>query len=520
MLGGGEADFFQEILAMIRSGSIRDKEALHRAKVQLARKYGLGYIPGDVEILHSSDLGEGERELLRIKRTRTISGVSVVAVMTSPERCPHGRCIYCPGGVENNSPQAYTGYEPAALRGRTYAYDPYEQTFNRLRQLETIGHDTSKVDLIVMGGTFTARPEAYQREFVRGCLDAMNRQPSSGLEESMLVNEDSDRRCIGLTVETKPDWFFEREIDLSLSYGTTKVELGVQIINERVLRLNGRGHGVGEIVRATQLARDAGLKIVYHVMPGMYGATEEDDMESFRLMMEDPRFMPDMLKIYPTLVVRGTPLYGLWRSGRYTPPDTERAVRFLQFVLTNIKPWVRIQRIQRDIPVKFISAGVKRSDIRNLAERMLAENGMSTMEIRSREVGKRGTDLEDCRLVRRDYMAAGGREVFLSYETGSGDIVGFLRLRLPSDMAHRKEVIGSSIVREIKVFGEVVPVGSRPEAEWQHRGFGKALMAEAERVSREEFGVGRILVISGIGVRNYFRNMGYERLGPYMAKSL
>ncbi len=353
----------------------------------------------------------------------------------------------------------------------------------------------------------------------------MNRQPSSGLEESMLVNEDSDRRCIGLTVETKPDWFFEREIDLSLSYGTTKVELGVQIINERVLRLNGRGHGVGEIVRATQLARDAGLKIVYHVMPGMYGATEEDDMESFRLMMEDPRFMPDMLKIYPTLVVRGgtPPLYGLWRSGRYTPPDTERAVRFLQFVLTNIKPWVRIQRIQRDIPVKFISAGgVKRSDIRNLAERMLAENGMSTMEIRSREVGKRGgTDLEDCRLVRRDYMAAGGREVFLSYETGSGgDIVGFLRLRLPSDMAHRKEVIGSSIVREIKVFGEVVPVGSRPEAEWQHRGFGKALMAEAERVSREEFGVGRILVISGIGVRNYFRNMGYERLGPYMAKSL
>ena len=512
--------FYEQIADEIKSGNIKSKKDLQNRKVELAKKYRMDFIPGDTEILNSSDFDEQYLNLLRIKPARTISGVAVVAAMTSPERCPHGKCVYCPGGVDNNSPQAYTGHEPAALRGRNNNYDAYNQVFNRLKQLETIGHDTSKVDLIIMGGTFTARPKSYQDSFIKGCLDAMNKKISSTLEESILENETSERRCIGLTVETKPDWFFENDIDISLSYGTTKVELGVQNLSERILRLNGRGHGINEIVKSTQLARDAGMKIVYHLMPGMYGSSFEDDIRSFDQMIDDPAYRPDMLKIYPTLVVKGTTIYKLWKQGKYVPIDTDRAVDLIAYYMEKMPPWIRVQRMQRDIPVKFIEAGVKRSDIRNMVEGRLKEKGIKSMEIRSREIGRSGQDFNDYELIRRDYDAGGGREIFLSYENSADEIIGFVRLRIPSEIAHRKELSGSSIVREIKVFGNVVPVGDHKEDKWQHKGFGNSLLTEAERITREEFGLRRILVISGIGVREYFRKQGYEMIGPYVGKSL
>ncbi len=512
--------FYEEIVQEIRTGRVRSKEQLQSRKMQLAKRHSLDYIPGDSEILNSTEFEEEYLDLLRIKPTRTISGVAVVAAMTSPERCPHGKCIYCPGGVDNNSPQAYTGYEPAALRGRNNAYDGYNQVFNRLKQLDTIGHDTSKVDLIIMGGTFTARPVEYQESFIKGCLDGMNRSISGTLEESILNNETAERRCIGLTVETKPDWFFEKEIDLSLSYGATKVELGVQNISEEILRLNGRGHGIEEIIKSTQLSRDAGLKMVYHLMPGMPGSSIEDDKKSFDLMVSDPAYRPDMLKIYPTLVVKGTTIYRMWKQGKYTPLDTDSAVELIVHFMKNMPPWIRVQRMQRDIPVKFIEAGVKRSDIRNLVDEKLSELGIRTMEMRSREIGRIADRNEVPLLVRRDYDASGGKEVFLSYETANGMLVGFVRLRIPSRDAHRKEMSGSSIIREIKVFGDVVPVGEKAGNRWQHKGYGSKLMSEAERITLEEFGLDRILVISGIGVREYFRKLGYERVGPYMGKLL
>ncbi len=512
-------DYFSEISQEILRRGIRTKNELQSLKTELAKKYSLDYLPKDTEILSSGEFPEEIKQMLRIKSTRTISGVAVVAAMTSPERCPHGKCIYCPGGVDSNSPQAYTGYEPAALRGRNNGYVSYNEVFSRLKQLETIGHDTSKVDLIIMGGTFTARSEEYQNEFIKGCLDAMNKSVSEDLHLSILENETAGRKCIGLTVETKPDWFLERDIDLSLGYGTTKVELGVQILSEHVLRLNNRGHGMEEIRRSTALARDSGMKIVYHVMPGMYGTDEGDDYRSLDRMLDDPAFRPDMLKIYPTLVVRGTALYKLWKEGKYVPPDTDRMVDFLGYVLKRSPPWIRIQRVQRDIPVKFISAGVKRSDIRNMAEKKLREEGVLSSEIRYREVGRIDVSEDDVRLSRTDYDAAEGREIFLSFESPDA-IVGFLRLRIPSPDAHRQELYESSIIREIKVFGNVVPVGYRSETDWQHKGYGKKLLAEAERISREEFALGRIAVISGIGVRNYFRSQGYEQTGPYMIRSL
>ncbi len=513
-------EFFELIGREINQGQIKDRDDLQRRKMDLARELRLDYIPGDTEILNSGFVDSNYRNLLRIKPTRTISGVAVVAAMTSPEGCPHGKCIYCPGGVENNSPQAYTGYEPAALRGRDNDYDSYRIVFNRLKQLETIGHDTSKIDLIIMGGTFTARDRGYQESYIKGCFDAMNKSVAPNLDEAIRINETTGRRCIGLTVETKPDWFMEKDIDLSLSYGTTKVELGVQVLSEKALRLNGRGHGISEIVRSTQLARDAGLKIVYHVMPGMYGTEPDDDRKSFDSMISDPDFKPDMLKIYPTLVVKGTSLYRLWKQGKYVPPDTETVAELVAYFMEKMPPWIRVQRMQRDIPVKFIEAGVKRSDIRNIVDNKLRGRGVKTMEIRSREVGlSHSASQEGMELVRRDYDAAGGKEVFLSFEN-SDSIYGFIRLRKPSPGYHRPEMKGSSIIREIKVLGEVVPVGEHFEELWQHRGIGTKLLEEAERITLEEFGLERILVISGVGVREYFRKHGYDRVGPYMGKAL
>ncbi|MCY0851904.1 MAG: tRNA uridine(34) 5-carboxymethylaminomethyl modification radical SAM/GNAT enzyme Elp3 [Thermoplasma acidophilum] len=512
-------DFFEEMRDVLLSGRIKDKEDLEDVKLELSKKYGLDYVPSDVEILNSFNFSEDVKKILRRKPTRTISGVAVVAAMTSPERCPHGKCIFCPGGVDNNSTQSYTGYEPAALRGRNNAYDPYMETFNRIKQLETIGHDTSKIDLIIMGGTFTARDRAYQRNFVKGCLDAMNGSLGNSLEESIRINETSRHRCIGLTVETKPDWFFEREIDEALAYGTTKVELGVQNIDDRILAMNNRGHTVADIARSTQLARDAGLKIVYHIMPGMYGSSFEKDLRSFDLMINDERFKPDMLKIYQTLVTQGTGLYNLWKNGKYRPYTTAETVDLIVEFMRRMPEWIRVQRIQRDIPVQFIVAGVKRSDIRNLVERRMREEGIKTGEIRYREIGHSTAKGENAILKVEGYNAGGGREYFISYVTESNRIIGFVRLRIPSDRAHRQEVMNTGIIRELKVFGQEVPVGRHEEDEWQHRGFGNRLVQEAERITLEE-GLHRILVISGIGVREYFRKRGYEDLGPYVAKRL
>ena len=513
-------DFYEEITSEIVKGNIKTKEQLQKEKLLLSKKFNLDVVPSDVEILN---YGNNRKfvQLLRKKPTRTVSGVAVVAAMTSPEACPHGKCIFCPGGIDSNSPQSYTGYEPSALRGKNNYYDSYNITFNRLKQLETIGHDTSKVDLIVMGGTFTARSQMYQETFVKGCLDGMNKNVSNSLQESIMENETSSRRCIGMTIETKPDWFNEREIDEALSYGTTKVELGIQVLNDAILRLNRRGHGIEEIVRSTQMARDAGFKMLYHLMPGMYGSSYKEDIKSFDMAMNDDRFRPDMLKIYPTMVVKNTALYMYWKAGKYMPYDTQKVVQMATYFMKNMPPWVRVMRMQRDIPVNFIDAGVKRSDLHNLVDNELRNRGIKTMEIRSREVGiTKDSFHNDYSLIRRNYRAADGDEIFLSYENSKKDIIGYLRLRMPSEFAHRKEIMGSSVIREIKVMGNIVPIGEESSENWQHHGFGKKLLEEAEKISLEEYDKKRIIVISGIGVRNYFRKYGYERLGPYMAKEL
>jgi len=513
-------DYFEELIQSIVVGETTSRDEVLRLKARLCSKYGLAKVPPNYEILEHvpEEYREVVEPYLRNKPARTLSGVAPVAVMTSPCECPHGRCSYCPGGVSKNTPQSYTGHEPAAMRGGMYSYDPYMQARSRLAQLRAIGHSTDKVDLIIMGGTFTSRAVDYQNWFVKRCFDAMNEADSPDLESSQVRNESAKARCIGLTVETRPDWFSDGQVAQSLMLGATKVEFGVQILDDGVLDGVKRGHHVQEVVDATRRSKDAGLKVAYHMMPGLPGSSRDKDLASFRAMLDDERFRPDMLKIYPTLVVKDTELYELWRSGRYTPMSLEDTVKLIAELKRTIPPWLRILRIQRDIPVQFIEAGVRKSHLRQLVAEEMHEKGTRCRCIRCREIGrsslKHAPSQSDVELKEMVYAASGAKEHFLSFEIPSEDcIVGYARLRLSGS---GREV---ARVRELHVYGEMVPISEESGNRWQHRGFGEKLLKKCEERAESE-GYRRIEVTSGIGARNYYRRMGYERNGPYMAKAL
>ena len=470
------------------------------------------------------------------KPVRFISGVIVVAVMTRPYPCPHGRCLYCPGGVTEDTPQSYVKKSPAVLRAVQYDYDPYFQTQARLKQYVAMGHSPSKVEIIIMGGTFPAMPLDYQEWFVANVLEALNRFPRGKprkwiyLEDAQRRNEHANIRCVGLTIETRPDWSQERQIDRFLHLGATRIELGVQTIYEEVLRRIRRGHTVNDTVRATQLLKDAGYKVVYHLMPGLPGSDFDRDFGMFKTIFEDPRFRPDMLKIYPTLVIPGTKLYEEWKRGIYKPYTNEEIVEFLVKVLALIPKYVRIMRIQRDVPVSCVAAGLTIGNLREVVYKRALERGVRPREMRFREVGhvflREGKipSPQDIRLMRLDYEASNGVEVFLSYEDPVTDsLIAFLRLRIPSPNAHRREIDSrTAIVRELHVYGPQVPVGAKSPFWWQHKGFGRKLLWEAERIASEEFDCKRMIIISGIGVRDYYRKLGYRRLKGsfYMGRRL
>lgn len=497
----------------VRRGGFADPQELHRAKLRACREHGLGRVPANHELL--AWVPREEREgltLLKKKPVRTASGVAVVAVMPSPARCPHGTCLYCPGGVAWGTPQAYTGSEPLARRAAQHGYAPEAQARARLEQLRAVGHATDKVELLIIGGTFTARPEAYREAFVKGCFDGLNGRPAVSLEEAHRRNEGAAHRCVGLTVETKPDAFLEAEVEHSLRLGVTRVELGVQSLREDVLRAVNRGHGLREVVDATRRAKEAGMKVGYHMMPGLPGTTYGQDLRGLRDLFADPAHRPDMLKIYPVLVVEGTGLHELWRRGRYREMGTETAARLLAEFKPHVPPYVRIMRIQREIPAHEIEAGVRKGHLRQLVRERMESQGTRCRCIRCREAGLRQASPrpEDVELRVLPYEASGGTEHFLSFEDASQDVlVGYARLRLGR----------RAIVRELRVLGRVVPLAKEPGARWQHRGYGKALMGECE-AGAAEAGYGRLIVTSGVGVRPYYRKLGYRRAGSHMVKRL
>ncbi|MCI2415193.1 MAG: tRNA uridine(34) 5-carboxymethylaminomethyl modification radical SAM/GNAT enzyme Elp3 [Candidatus Aramenus sp.] len=463
------------------------------------------------------------------KPVRMLSGVSVVSVMTHPHRCPHGKCVFCPGGVEYNTPQSYYGREPTLMRALENDYDPYNQVRSRLLQYVVNGHEPSKVELIVMGGTFLSTPLDYQEWLIANALEAMNSFPKRKerefvyLDEAQERNETAKVRCVGITVETKPDWGKEWHADQMLRLGVTRVELGVQTVYDEVLKLSNRGHTVKDSIESTKVLKDSGFKVTYHVMLGLPGSDPDKDLEAIKEIFGNPHFRPDMLKIYPTLVVETAPLVELWRRGKYKPYDTETVVELIAEAYKYIPRWVRIMRVQRDIPANVILAGNRKGNLRELVEEEVKRRGIKIQEIRYREAGiswlHRGLLPSNPTLKREEYEASGGTEFFLSFEDDKGVLVGYLRLRLPG-FPHREELKGATVVRELHVYGPEVPVGAKDDFAFQHKGYGSRLLEEAERISREELGVKKIAVLSGIGAREYYRKKGYAKEGSYMVKYL
>ena len=417
-------------------------EDANRLKIKTAAKYHLPAVPANADLISLLTPLEARALLpiLRRKNTRTISGVSVIAVMTKPYPCPQPEpCAYCPGGPTQGSPQSYTGYEPAALRGTQNSFDPYDQVQSRIRQLTAIGHKVDKVELIVMGGTFPATPLEYQTWFIQRCLDALTGKTSASLEDAKANAEVSQTRNVGITVETRPDWAKQPHIDAMLDMGVTRIELGVQNPDDEIYRLVGRTHTVADVVEATRIAKDSGLKIVYHMMPGMPGSNREKDLTAFKRIFTDADFKPDMIKIYPCLAIAGTKAYEWYQQGTYEPYTTEKATALIAEIKKTIPPWVRVMRVQRDIPARLILGGVKRSDVRELAQKRLKDQGGQCQCIRCREVGHRlavdnvKPDLSKVKILTQRYEASQGTELFISAEDPENNVLlGYLRMRVPS----------------------------------------------------------------------------------------
>ncbi|MDY6776316.1 MAG: tRNA uridine(34) 5-carboxymethylaminomethyl modification radical SAM/GNAT enzyme Elp3 [Halobacteria archaeon] len=518
----------RELADLVVSGEV-DRDELESVKNSVCGKHGAEKVPKNSDILEAvPDEERDEAEsVLQTTPVRTASGVTPVAVMTSPAPCPHGKCVYCPGGPDSEfeSPMSYTGEEPAAMRGKHNDYDPYDQVTQRLSDLRETGHLVDKVELILMGGTLTSRSLDYQEWFVRRCLEAMNTFGTSEgedndwkpFEEVETRNETADVRNIGTTFETKPDWCGKEQIDHMLRLGGTKVEMGVQTTDDETLRLTHRGHGDAETREANRRLHDAGFKVGFHMMPGLPGRDPEDDIDDFREIFDNPEYRPDYLKIYPTLVVEDTGLYKMWQQGEFEPLGNEEAADVVARAKRMIPEYTRLSRVQRDIPADNIEAGVWKSNLRQLARHRLDEIGGDCDCIRCREVGMNdeAPDDLDFGFDMTEYGCAGGDEKFLQYKSESGLLAGFLRLRFPGQTV-RSELEDSAIVREVHVYGDEVGVGRQGDG-FQHSGLGTDLVERAEEMSRDA-GYSRLSVISGIGVREYYRSLGYEKDGPYMVK--
>ena len=546
------------IINDIMEGNISTRKELEVKKRRLCRDLNLSKFMSNADILEYAKSEEKDivSSILKKKPTRTMSGVAIVAVMCHPHKCPHGRCFYCP--ASDIAPPSYTGEEPAALRGRMYEYHPYVQCFNRLKQLKKIGHPVDKVELIIMGGTFPSRDLSYQEWFVSQCLKAMcdfglimENKPDNFeynldydeirsfekgilksyppndyvlIEDVQKVNEDSKVRCIGMTFETRPDYCKKEHINRMLDFGVTRVELGVQTLSDDLYKKIKRGHTISDVVEANQLLRDSAVKVAMHMMPGLF-SNQSEDLKMFKQLFSDDNFKPDMLKIYPCLVTKGSELYDLWLQGEYEPYSDEEAVELITKVKAILPKWVRTMRIQRDIPSTLIEAGVKKSNLGELVYNNLEKEHINCQCIRCREIGHKKTSreygLDDFELFSENYTACEGQEYFLSFEDYNEEsIAGFLRLRLPSDNHFRDEITDTTaLIRELHVYGNMIKIGDTNPKIGQHTGFGEKLLKEAEDIAIEK-GKDRIAIISGIGSRNYYRKFGYEKIGPYMMKTI
>ncbi|KAL2052782.1 hypothetical protein ABVK25_007022 [Lepraria finkii] len=545
-----ENERYMRACSDIASALIQDHEAqqddnapkkdlnLNSLRSQMAKKHRLSNQPPLTAIIAAVPEHYKKYILPKLiaKPIRTSSGIAVVAVMCKPHRCPHiaytgNICVYCPGGPDSDfeySTQSYTGYEPTSMRAIRARYDPFEQARGRLDQIKSLGHSVDKVEYIIMGGTFMSLPQDYRDEFISQLHNALSGYQTIKVDEAVKAGEMSNIKCVGITIETRPDYCLDTHLSSMLRYGCTRLEIGVQSLYEDVARDTNRGHTVAAVAETFKLAKDAGFKVVSHMMPDLPNVGMERDLDQFREYFENPDFRTDGLKIYPTLVIRGTGLYELWRTGRYKNYTPNALIDLVARILALVPPWTRIYRVQRDIPMPLVTSGVENGNLRELALSRMKDFGTTCRDVRTREVGinevKNKIRPSQVELVRRDYAANGGWETFLAYEDPKQDIlIALLRLRKCSDThTFRPELKdqATSLVRELHVYGSAVPVHARDPRKFQHQGYGTLLMEEAERIARDEHCSRKISVISGIGVRSYYWKLGYTLDGPYMSKML
>ena len=500
-----------------------DAESLYAFKKQCVDL--LGRVPRDSDILaaYRELVTEGAfsadpaiLKLLTIRAGRTLSGVTPFAVMTKPYVCP-GLCTFCP--LELGMPKSYLSDEPAAARAKTMNFDPRLQIESRLTQLTETGHDTDKIELIVIGGTFGNYPESYKREFFKSMIDTVNGFVSSTLEEAQVGNETADRRIVGISVETRPDWIDEKEVKLFRELGVTKVQVGVQAFDETILKRIKRGHTLDRVGEATRLLKDAGIKVCYHFMPNLPGSSPDLDLIMAHLMYEDPRFKPDFVKIYPAQVIPGTEMYREWERGEFKPYDDELLKETLKSIKKITPPFVRIDRLVRDISKKWVAAGTRATNMRQYIQEEMKKEGWSCQCIRCREVRGRRPFVDTPELRNLAIETLGGTEHLLTYEH-DGKLFSLLRLRLPTlHSTLFTELTGAAIIREVHTYGKTIPHDQKDSSKTQHRGLGKGLIAEAEKIAKRA-GYQKIAVISSIGTRDYYRHLGYAREGLYLTKVL
>ncbi|RME55292.1 tRNA uridine(34) 5-carboxymethylaminomethyl modification radical SAM/GNAT enzyme Elp3 [Candidatus Woesearchaeota archaeon] len=535
---------------------------IDKARRKFCREYNPKFFPSYIQILTYANNEEYKKlKHVKTKPTRTLSGVTPIAIMTKPMKCPHGKCTICPGGIGSvfgDIPQSYTGKEPATMRAIRNNYDPYLQVFNRLEQYILLNQTIEKVELIIMGGTFLAADKKYQEEFVAYALKAMNdfgemffmkefdfvkfkkffelpaklndKQREDKVKQKILNlkgvaklekekkrNEKSFVRCVAMAIETRPDYGMLEHGNEALKLGCTRIEVGVQSVFNDVLDKINRGHSVTDTVKSIQILKDLGFKLTFHYMIGLPGSNPEKDYEGLTKLFSDERFKPDMLKIYPCSVMPGTKLYDEWKQGKYKELDKEETIKMLAKFKHNVPRYCRISRLMRDIPTKVTSAGVGLTNLRQEVLKYMAEHGMKCNCIRCSEVGHRSVENLNPKLHVIEYNASQGKEFFIYY----GDenvIIGYCRLRLPYQFLRKEITEHSAIVRELHVYGEALRLNEKNDDSYQHKGVGKMLMKKAEEIALKN-NKKKVLVISGIGVKEYYRKLGYKDDGVYVSKT-
>lgn len=552
----------REILAEVRSGvdvleAIRHhpwREGGHIAKHVLVYTYHQMVADGDL----ATDSGLLAR--IRMKPIRTLSGVTTVTILTRPYPCP-GNCIFCP--TEECEPKSYLSDEPGARRALQNHFDPYLQITTRLQALQAVGHPTDKIELLILGGTFSAYPRKYQQWFVEECYRALNQsaipaEPGADYDQTLyqdvepadsppdypsdplrLVqlqheNEDSLHRNVGLVLETRPDELTYEELAWMRSLGATRIQMGAQSLDDRILRLNRRGHTVADTLRGVNRARAAGYKVVLHWMPNLLGATLESDREDFRKLWGDGDklggFCPDEIKIYPTQLLQNTELYTYWQRGEYQPYTEQELIQLLADVKTHIPPYCRVDRVIRDIPGTNVVAGNRRTSLRQDVLGEMKRRGTACQCIRCREVRGEKIDPDSVQLQVIQYQPdflpgqASSREYFISFVTKQNRLAGYLRLSIPrmveaDRIARLPDLTDCAIIREVHVYGQALGIGMEQEGAAQHMGLGTRLMAEASRIAGED-GFSRMAVISAVGTRNYYRSRGFYDGTFYQLKDI